>query len=395
MEELAVTQEEAGQKLLNYLARRLDASAAELHKWIRTGQVRIDGRRSKPFDRVEAGQSVRVPPFASLKTNRANGSGGNIAAGNAGARQSSGSRLVFVYEGEHVAAVDKPAGLATQGGKGGDSVATRLKTVFAGRPFIPAPAHRLDKEVSGVLLIGMSYQGLRFLSDAFKTHSELVAPGANIESFHENGMIRNGVGAVAAGFEGAASSFDAEGKQHVTFPLKEYLALVMGEWKGVRLLDDQLVVEDGRVRVAGCSPRDIRAWSKPGNRPEWERRRYGGEMPAPERGQVLLSGEPPAAKRALLKARCLRYDGKHSLLHVTLYTGRKHQIRVQLAAAGFPIVGDGLHGDGSKETGQSRSPLCLRCVRITMPQTGLCPVRVFEAAHDGEGMDLFRKHALS
>ncbi|HML61783.1 MAG TPA: RluA family pseudouridine synthase, partial [Solidesulfovibrio sp.] len=60
-----VTAAEAGQKLLQYLVRRLDGALppAALQRLIRTGQVRLDGKRVKPFDRIGQGQKVRMPPF--------------------------------------------------------------------------------------------------------------------------------------------------------------------------------------------------------------------------------------------------------------------------------------------------------------------------------------------
>ena len=72
-EPLQVTAAEAGQKLLQFLSRRFDEPQGVLHRWIRTGQVRINGGRAKPFDRVELGDEIRVPPFAGsgAKTERA------------------------------------------------------------------------------------------------------------------------------------------------------------------------------------------------------------------------------------------------------------------------------------------------------------------------------------
>ena len=67
MDALTVSRAESGQKLLNFLQRRIEAAAGELHKWIRSGQVRVNGGRSKAFDRVSEGDLVRVPPFAALK----------------------------------------------------------------------------------------------------------------------------------------------------------------------------------------------------------------------------------------------------------------------------------------------------------------------------------------
>ncbi|HBE94760.1 MAG TPA: RluA family pseudouridine synthase, partial [Desulfovibrio sp.] len=62
---LEVSPAEAGQKLLQFLERRLHRGVprSALMRCIRTGQVRVDGGRRKPFDRLEAGQTVRVPPL--------------------------------------------------------------------------------------------------------------------------------------------------------------------------------------------------------------------------------------------------------------------------------------------------------------------------------------------
>ena len=60
-----VSEAEAGQKLLSYLKRRLsrDLPEALLHRIIRDGEVRVNGKRSKPFARLEENDDVRVPPL--------------------------------------------------------------------------------------------------------------------------------------------------------------------------------------------------------------------------------------------------------------------------------------------------------------------------------------------
>ena len=77
-EPLQVTAAEAGQKLLQFLSRRFEEPQSVLHRWIRTGQVRINGGRAKPFDRVELNDEIRVPPFAGagMKAERAPASSG-------------------------------------------------------------------------------------------------------------------------------------------------------------------------------------------------------------------------------------------------------------------------------------------------------------------------------
>ena len=159
---LSVTAAESGQKLLNFLRRRVDAADGELHRWIRTGQVRIDGRRAKAFDRVEEGSQVRVPPFASVRQ----------AEGRAMEPAHEEGVLhgmpPIVHEDEDILVLAKPAGLPSQGGTGhADSAASRVARAFAGACFVPAPAHRLDRDTTGLLVFGKTYRSLRFLTDAF------------------------------------------------------------------------------------------------------------------------------------------------------------------------------------------------------------------------------------
>ena len=50
---IAVSRAESGQKLLQWLKRRLDVPQGQLHKWIRTGQIRVNGGRVKAFAIVQ------------------------------------------------------------------------------------------------------------------------------------------------------------------------------------------------------------------------------------------------------------------------------------------------------------------------------------------------------
>lgn len=151
---ITVTQAESGQKLLQFLERRLtgDVPRSAIQKWIRKGQVRVDKGRKKPFDRINAGQVVRIPPYTPGETTQAPVEG----------------RLVVAYEDERFMAIAKPAGLAAHGGdKITDSVTARLKTIHAGADFMPTLAHRLDRDTSGLLIAAKSYESLRELNDMF------------------------------------------------------------------------------------------------------------------------------------------------------------------------------------------------------------------------------------
>ena len=58
-----VSADDDGIRLDRWFKRHLpDASFNLVSRWARTGQLRVDGRRATPGDRIEAGQSIRVPP---------------------------------------------------------------------------------------------------------------------------------------------------------------------------------------------------------------------------------------------------------------------------------------------------------------------------------------------
>lgn len=148
-----VSEAEAGQKLINFLSRRLGKlPGGLLMRLIRTGQVRVDGGRKKPFSRIAAGQEIRVPPIRLEQS-----------------EPPSGPPLPLVHEDKELLAVNKPAGLPTHPGSGHvESVAGSLKAMFPDDPFAPTPAHRLDKDTTGLLLAARGYEKLVELQELFK-----------------------------------------------------------------------------------------------------------------------------------------------------------------------------------------------------------------------------------
>ena len=163
-EPIHVTAAEAGQKLLQFLARRFGEPQGVLHRWIRTGQVRINGGRAKPFDRVELDDEIRVPPFAGASSEE---SGEKTP--------DRGNLPPVIAETDEVMVFCKPSGLPVHPGTGHtDSLTTRLEAAFAGSAFVPAPVHRLDRDTSGLLLVGKTYAAVRRLSDALAAHDGSV-----------------------------------------------------------------------------------------------------------------------------------------------------------------------------------------------------------------------------
>lgn len=168
--QLTVHAAEAGIKLLDFLARRLESavSMAQLHRWIRTGQVRVNSGRAKPFDRLVAHDAVRLPPFAAPLVSEHPAKEITPVAG-----QAIGPGLKVLAVTDELLVLDKAPGLATQPGSGQtDSASQQLADFFAGSPYIPAPAHRLDKETSGLLLAGRTHAAQRRIHELLTAETQ-------------------------------------------------------------------------------------------------------------------------------------------------------------------------------------------------------------------------------
>lgn len=161
---LTVDAAEHGMKLISFLARRLEngAAASEMHRWMRTGQVRVNGKRAAAFDRIAAGDAVRLPPFAAVAARRV-AREVSVMAGDV-----LGGKLRVLAVTPDFLALEKPAGIPSQPGtKQNTSVSGILRNYFAGASYIPAPAHRLDKLTSGILLAGRTHDAQEKLHSLF------------------------------------------------------------------------------------------------------------------------------------------------------------------------------------------------------------------------------------
>ncbi|MDR1659715.1 MAG: RluA family pseudouridine synthase [Desulfovibrio sp.] len=174
---LVAHETESGLKLLRFLERRTCLPRALLQRWLRTGQIRLNGRRVKHFARVQTDDGVRLPPFAldmfeGKKTLSASAVDRPVLPPYYAVLPDSPENSPFLASIGHkgdIWALYKAPGLPTHGGTGhSDSLAARLAARYAGAPFIPVPAHRLDKDTSGVLLIAASYRALQKLHGALR-----------------------------------------------------------------------------------------------------------------------------------------------------------------------------------------------------------------------------------
>jgi len=154
---LTVDAESAGQRLDNYLIRCLKGVPKTLvYRIIRSGEVRLNKGRAQADSRVQAGDTVRVPPVRVAER----------ATPDAAAVPSREFPLLF--EDASLLAVDKPAGVAVHGGSGVSfGVIEQLRRARPQAPLLEL-VHRLDRETSGVLLVAKKRSALKALQDQFR-----------------------------------------------------------------------------------------------------------------------------------------------------------------------------------------------------------------------------------
>jgi 23S rRNA pseudouridine955/2504/2580 synthase len=143
-------------------------SHGRLEKLLRTGQVRIDGRRAQAGDRLAAGQTVRVPPLPQPVTPPP----GNAAPAPLDPSATAALVASVVYRDDELIALNKQPGLAVQGGsRTRVHVDGLLDALRFGAKERPRLVHRLDKDTSGLLLLARSAAAAARLTAAFRTRT--------------------------------------------------------------------------------------------------------------------------------------------------------------------------------------------------------------------------------
>ena len=163
---LDVDSDDEAVRLDRWLRRMLpDVPYGQLAKWLRTGQIRVDGRRAKPNQRLVAGQTVRLPPLTMPQA--------PVPAPTAPIDPADAADLqarVLFRDGALIA-LNKPSGLAVQGGSKTtrhlDGMLDALRFDAAQKPRL---VHRLDKDTSGVLLLARDAATARQLTAQFREH---------------------------------------------------------------------------------------------------------------------------------------------------------------------------------------------------------------------------------
>jgi len=134
-----------------------------LQKMLRKGQVRVDGGRVQANRRLEAGETVRVPPL-DIEAPKSRDM-------NSGSRAEARERLApwIIHEDSDMLVLNKPFGLAVQGGaKTSEHVDGLLIQAF-GKEGSPRLVHRLDKDTGGLLVTAKTRKSAQWLTEAFRT----------------------------------------------------------------------------------------------------------------------------------------------------------------------------------------------------------------------------------
>jgi 23S rRNA pseudouridine955/2504/2580 synthase len=170
-----ITEEDDGIRLDRWFRRHYPAlTHARLEKLLRKGEVRVDGKRAKSADRVTLGQSLRLPPQVIHD---------KVEERPKPAPVQTSRKLedTILYMDKHLFVLNKPSGLATQGGSGlKEHVDGMLDQLSFEKTTRPKLVHRLDRDTSGVLLIARTGQAAAGLSlalasrDASKIYWALV-----------------------------------------------------------------------------------------------------------------------------------------------------------------------------------------------------------------------------
>ncbi len=268
-----VSKQESNQKIFNYLQRKFLINSSDAHKWIRKGDVRINGKKCKAFDRIEENDEIRMPPFAQLKSDSSHNFAEDKSLGK--------FKFDIVFENDDLLVINKPSKIPVQeGSKQAFSITTELRKLYKDADFMPTPAHRLDKDTSGLLLIAKSYNCLNKLHRAFQDKEE-----SNMQKF--------------------------------------YLAYVTGEaekFAETKNWDDWLSIKkiDGKEKTFVLKQNELAE--------SVDKKQASSKIEITKKPKKIIEGH------------------EVTLLQIQLITGRKHQIRAQCAHRNIPILGDVKYG---------------------------------------------------
>jgi 23S rRNA pseudouridine955/2504/2580 synthase len=219
VETVTVRPEDGAGRLDRWFRRHYPGlSHGRLEKLLRTGQIRVDGRRARAGDAVAPGQAIRVPPLPQAPAISTAASAPRLRP-----QDMALLRDAVLYRDDHAIVINKPAGLAVQGGSNTerhvDALLDALRFDSDERPRL---VHRLDKDTSGVLLIARTAAAATFFTRAFRDKTTKKIYWAIVVGLPELLQGRIDLALAKGGGKGrervsAAVGANAAGKSAVTY----------------------------------------------------------------------------------------------------------------------------------------------------------------------------------
>jgi 23S rRNA pseudouridine955/2504/2580 synthase len=165
---VSVTPDENGMRVDRFFEGRFPGlSFSHIQRIIRKGEVRVNGKRTQPKNRLEAGQAVRIPPLQ-LEAPKPRDDAPQAQKDRAFIKS------ITLYEDDDVLVLNKPMGLAVQGGSGTTQhIDGMLGALRGSHPDAQRPrlVHRLDKDTAGCLLVAKTRFAAAALAKTFRTRS--------------------------------------------------------------------------------------------------------------------------------------------------------------------------------------------------------------------------------
>jgi len=163
---VTVGRDEDGMRLDRFFEARFPGlSFSQIQRIIRKGEVRVNGKRAQPKDRLQSGQAVRVPPLR-LGAPKPRDDAPQAAKDRAFLKS------ITLHEDDDVLVLNKPIGLAVQGGSGTTRHVDGMLAALTSRDGQKLRlVHRLDKDTAGCLLVAKTRFAASALAQTFRSRS--------------------------------------------------------------------------------------------------------------------------------------------------------------------------------------------------------------------------------
>jgi 23S rRNA pseudouridine955/2504/2580 synthase len=167
VQKIVVSADESGMRVDRFLEARFPRLAfSHIQRIIRKGELRVNGKRAQPSQRLESGQAVRVPPLQLAQDKP------STHASEADEKTRDFLKSIMLYKDADVLVLNKPMGLAVQGGSGTtrhlDGMLAVMRDAQAQRPRL---VHRLDKDTAGCLLVARTRFAASALAKSFRSRA--------------------------------------------------------------------------------------------------------------------------------------------------------------------------------------------------------------------------------